>query len=81
MANMYSPNTVSPIMIAIPRCSRIAAETTSGRSRVQTRHGNAISRVSVNALTLAATEDERVNAALVLGHVRESQRTGAVVEE
>jgi tetratricopeptide (TPR) repeat protein len=33
------------------------------------------------ALTLAATEDERVNAALVLGHVRESQRTGAVVEE
>jgi tetratricopeptide (TPR) repeat protein len=33
------------------------------------------------ALTLAATEDDRVGAALVLGHVRESQRTGTVVEE
>ena len=33
------------------------------------------------ALRLAANEDERVGAALVLGHVRESQRTGTVVEE
>ena len=33
------------------------------------------------SLTLAATEDDRVGAALVLGHVRESQRTGTVVEE
>lgn len=33
------------------------------------------------SLTLAANEDERVGAALVLGHVRESQRTGTVVEE
>lgn len=33
------------------------------------------------SLTLAATEDDRVGAALVLGHVRESRRTGAVVEE
>lgn len=33
------------------------------------------------ALTLASTEDDRVGAALVLGHVRESRRTGAVVDE
>lgn len=33
------------------------------------------------ALTLASNEEDRVSAALVLGHVRESQRTGAVVEE
>jgi Flp pilus assembly protein TadD len=36
---------------------------------------------ALRSLTLAATEDDRVGAALVLGHVRESQRTGAVVEE
>jgi tetratricopeptide (TPR) repeat protein len=34
-----------------------------------------------HALTLAATEEDRVGAALVLGHVRESQRTGAPVDE
>lgn len=33
------------------------------------------------ALTLARTEDERVGAALILGHVRESKRTGTPVEE
>jgi tetratricopeptide (TPR) repeat protein len=33
------------------------------------------------SLALAATEEERVGAALVLGHVRESKRTGAPVEE
>jgi tetratricopeptide (TPR) repeat protein len=33
------------------------------------------------SLALAATEDDRVGAALILGHVRESQRTGAVVDE
>jgi tetratricopeptide (TPR) repeat protein len=33
------------------------------------------------ALTVAATEEDRVGAALVLGHVRESIRTGAPVEE
>lgn len=34
-----------------------------------------------HALTLASTEDDRVGAALVLGHVRESKRTGVAVEE
>jgi tetratricopeptide (TPR) repeat protein len=33
------------------------------------------------AFTLASTEQERVDAALVLGHVRESIRTGTAVEE
>lgn len=33
------------------------------------------------ALTLAGTEQDRVDAALVLGHVRESVRTGTAVEE
>jgi tetratricopeptide (TPR) repeat protein len=33
------------------------------------------------ALNLSATEQDRVDAALVLGHVRESIRTGAAVEE
>jgi len=33
------------------------------------------------ALTLATNEEERVSAALVLGHVRESRRTGAPVTE
>jgi regulator of sirC expression with transglutaminase-like and TPR domain len=33
------------------------------------------------ALNHAATEQDRVDAALVLGHVRESIRTGAAVEE
>jgi tetratricopeptide (TPR) repeat protein len=33
------------------------------------------------AFNLAATEQDRVDAALVLGHVRESIRTGAAVEE
>jgi len=33
------------------------------------------------ALSTAATEPERVDAALVLGHVRESQRTGAPIEQ
>jgi Flp pilus assembly protein TadD len=33
------------------------------------------------ALTLASNVDDRVSAALVLGHVRESKRTGAVVEQ
>jgi len=33
------------------------------------------------AFTLASTEDDRVSAALVLGHVRESKRTGAAVDE
>jgi Tfp pilus assembly protein PilF len=34
-----------------------------------------------HALTLASTDQERIDAALVLGHVRESIRTGAAVEE
>lgn len=33
------------------------------------------------AFAIASTEDERVNAALVLGHVRESRRTGTPIEE
>ncbi|MBC7769914.1 MAG: hypothetical protein H7124_14115 [Phycisphaerales bacterium] len=33
------------------------------------------------AFTLATTQDDRVSAALVLGHVRESRRTGAPVDE
>lgn len=33
------------------------------------------------AFALATTEDDRVSAALVLGHVRESRRTGTPVEE
>ena len=33
------------------------------------------------ALTLATTEEDRVGAALALGHVRESQRIGAPVDE
>jgi len=36
---------------------------------------------ALQALNVATTEDDRVGAALVLGHVRESVRTGAVVEE
>jgi Flp pilus assembly protein TadD len=35
---------------------------------------------ALQALTLATNEDDRVDAALVLGHVRESIRTGAPVE-
>jgi tetratricopeptide (TPR) repeat protein len=36
---------------------------------------------ALQALTVSRTEDDRVSAALVLGHVRESIRTGAPVEE
>lgn len=36
---------------------------------------------ATRALTLSTTENDRVGAALVLGHVRESIRTGAPVEE
>jgi tetratricopeptide (TPR) repeat protein len=36
---------------------------------------------AVQALSLSTTEEDRVGAALVLGHVRESIRTGAPVEE
>lgn len=36
---------------------------------------------ALQALTLASTEQDRVDSALVLGHVRESIRTGAPVEE
>jgi tetratricopeptide (TPR) repeat protein len=36
---------------------------------------------AVQALTVSSTEEDRVGAALVLGHVRESIRTGAAVEE
>lgn len=47
-------------------------------------HQNAFQLAEADAqqsLTLATTEEDRVGAALVLGHVRESIRTGAVVEE
>ncbi len=55
------------------------------RLRASTRmHQNAFQLAEADAqqaLSLAATEQERVDAALVLGHVRESIRTGAAVEE
>ncbi|MGE0597561.1 MAG: hypothetical protein AB7P07_14455 [Hyphomonadaceae bacterium] len=36
---------------------------------------------AVRALQVAQTEDDRVGAALALGHARESKRTGAIVEQ
>jgi tetratricopeptide (TPR) repeat protein len=47
-------------------------------------HQNAFQLAEADALqslNAATTEEDRVGAALVLGHVRESIRTGAVVEE
>lgn len=36
---------------------------------------------ALQALTLARTDEDRVDAALVLGHVRESRRTGTPIQE
>jgi tetratricopeptide (TPR) repeat protein len=60
-------------------------DTLALRLRASARmHQNAFDLAETDAqqsLALAATEDERVNAALILGHVRESKRTGTPVEE
>jgi tetratricopeptide (TPR) repeat protein len=62
-----------------------AQDTLALRLRASARmHQNAFDLAETDAqqaLALATTEDERVNAALILGHVHESKRTGAAVEE
>lgn len=60
-------------------------DTLALRLRASARmHQNAFQLAEADAqqaLTASTTEQERVDAALVLGHVRESIRTGAAVEE
>ena len=62
-----------------------ADDTLALRLRASARmHQNAYDLAEADAqraLTLAATDDDRVGAALILGHVRESRRTGTPVME
>lgn len=50
-------------------------------ARLQQRSFDLAEADATQALTLARTEEDQVGAALVLGHVRESRRTGEVVQE
>lgn len=50
-------------------------------ARMQQRSFELAEADAQRAFTLASNEDERVGAALVLGHVRESRRTGTPVSE
>jgi tetratricopeptide (TPR) repeat protein len=58
-----------------PLALRLRATARMNQSAFQLAEADAL-----QALTLATNEDDRVDAALVLGHVRESIRTGAPVE-
>jgi len=59
-----------------PLALRLRASARMHQSAFQLAEADAL-----QALTISTTEEDRVGAALVLGHVRESIRTGAPVEE